>query len=49
MIIEEHFDECPYTGKLCRNAWDCAHCEIETEERLWAEETEENGNDAEHD
>ena len=41
MIIEEHFEECPYTGKICKNAWDCANCEVETEERLWAEEEEE--------
>lgn len=45
MIVEEHFDECPYTDKPCKNAWDCAHCEVETEERLWAEDCD---NDCEH-
>ena len=31
-------DFCPYTDKLCTNAWDCANCSVETREQLWAEE-----------
>lgn len=45
MIIEEHFDECPYSGRICHNGFDCADCTIEIEERLWAEEKEEDEHD----
>lgn len=41
MTDAEYFDyRCPYTDRPCNNAWDCANCEVETEERLWAEEKE---------
>lgn len=41
MTDAELFDyRCPYTDRLCYYEYDCANCEVETEERLWAEETE---------
>lgn len=32
---DDDVDICPYTDRPCRNAMDCAHCEVETAERLW--------------
>lgn len=50
MTDEELFDGCcPYTGKTCFNAWDCANCEVEAEERLWMEELEEEDDDERQD
>ncbi len=49
MTDEKLFDGCPYTGKTCFNAWDCANCEVEAEERLWMEEIEEEDDDERED
>ena len=33
----EYFEgKCPYTGKPCDD-WECAKCEIEKQEKEWAE------------
>ena len=50
MTDEELFDgNCPYTGKPCFYSWDCANCDVETEERLWMEEMDEEVDDADSD
>lgn len=49
MTDEKLFDGCPYTGKKCFNAWDCAICEVEAEVRLWMEELKEEEDDERED
>jgi len=46
MTDNELFDgKCPYTDQPCFYEWDCANCDVETEERLWADDCD---GDCEH-
>ena len=47
MTYNELFDgKCPYTDKPCFYEYDCKNCDVETEERMWAEADEEERNNA---